>query len=502
MAPVTLDTRPLAVREASSALLALKNQGRPSSPTMPTSSTQLSEATTEVSSQTVPNCHLCEAPLLWGSCMDCDEEHTCQRGNGDCYPCQLLLLETRVCTQTAKDKAKGRMEALEDQRVLIQLEMDDLQSKYDATSGEYRKLIDLVYSNEKENIPPAQASHRRTLTSHFSSDSSDGASPSPQTPPSRRYGLPTPDSLESSQTDTAILDLLLPTPSPGGTPDPLVWLDRREESPTRTLWMQDRVTETQPSPGPAISEEMNLMELHSQDPASPQENLAGFSDTSCSRTLSPVQSGMSPNLLHLSSSLAASTSLGESAMLMAAIISIVSSTSSVRSNSKIPTDFVSEIAETDRRAKLKLSPGSFALGRCMEISYRFHALATKPGIMLPNMETSSSKHSIDHLLEDLSRLEMTSTRALSVLKLRNSFLTMLKDILLVTMSSTERISEKLGTTSMESTRPHLKRKTTRPWGYEYTGTNIQQSDSGSGGTSPIQSPSFKRRRLQASTRMQ
>lgn len=228
--------------------------------------------------------------------------------------------------------------------------------------------------------------------------------------------------------------------------------------------MKDRVTETQLSPSPVTSDEMNWRELPCLEADSPLASLAGCKGISCSRTLNQVPTGKLQNLLHLSSSLAASITLGESAMLMAGIISIVSSTLSERSNSKIPTGFVSEIEETDRRLKLSLSPGSYALGRCMEISYRFHALATTPGIMSPNTVTSSPPTSIDHLLEDLNQLATTSTKALSVLRLRQNFLTMLKVILREIMSFMEQTSEKPEITSMESTGPRLKRKTTRPWG--------------------------------------
>ena len=109
MKAVTLDTRPLATsvpHNEAQACFALRDLKTPRWRAVNDHSYRVTvrELSSGPSSQDttvvdVDNCSDCQSPLLWGECMECTSNHTCQRGQTDCYPCQLALLETRVSSQ-------------------------------------------------------------------------------------------------------------------------------------------------------------------------------------------------------------------------------------------------------------------------------------------------------------------------------------------------------------------------------------------------------------------
>lgn len=529
MAPVQLDTRPLAIpheqAQACSALQDLKLGGRlnpiliSSSPVLSTNSSDppalwycpLCESAVEPNSiclecKKTQVCHECNEDMVNGSCHNCDtsdlcpnkdcretmyggvcllcEEHSCQNGNFDCYPCQLALAQ--VYDERHEKKLPQDPFVYKDGGLGSLIESDDENRAPD--SSPERLFTDVTSPTARAKI------HKQFKDAGYDLD------PDTLKPVLRERipETPAPEDLPSSPTDDQILDLLIPTPSPSSSPSlpspsdlmGQSWMRAGEQSPTRRLWMQP----TTLSPSPPTFGSTNSVASLCQESGWVRVNHVGSVATSCSLSLNLALSGHMTTLLHLSNCLVESTSSDENAMWMADIISIVSLTSRGNLSLKIHTSSVSVHVAPGHQPNERLLRAYSALAKLMRTYYESRELPTMPSTTSRNMETSSRATSRDQLCGALTQLATITSKEAWRWQLKQSFLRTLKDILHETTSYLAgRFTPALTVYTGKTNFPRLSR-TTSFSGSPSTGTGTPLSENGSGITSPIQSPSLKRHR--------
>lgn len=415
-------------------------------------------------------CPSCDSPMVDEVCLEC-AEHTCQRGNFDCIPCQLDLCQQYEARQS---RAQTSFDTMDEGSIP---DDDD---------------------ENKENIPPKT---RPILTSHFSRDSSVTASLRSRSPTPPQVSRLNPDwnaindLVPESPTDDVILDLLLPTPPQSPDPsedlptDPLAWLDEPVNLQARRERQRTILSNSQPTLT-CNNSRARLCQLRGSEVV----EHVGSVDTSFSRTLNLDLTGHIKILSMCFSVLERSTASEESAMVMADIISIVSSTLSESTSGKTPIDFVWEIEGADPLLSASLTPGYFALGKCMAIYSNTRRLSSMAGTTPAKIKTSSHATSIDHLLPALTQHATTATKLPSWLLQKVNFLSMCRTIIQEISLSVAPTSGVQLMPSMESTINPRKRKTTSSWDSKSTGTGTPRCELGFENISPTPSLSFKRRR--------
>ena len=446
-----------------------------------------------------------------------DLEHTCQKGNFDCLPCQNMLSEVY---DTRKISTKDLMEIYEDQS-------DDdkenippptargsaaLRAEYTAHMNAHG--FDLSPTSlraiPKTTVLPAAEALRQEYLLSFQARARERQVLRELTPPSRWSisssdaetevdTVPvTPESLEyppSSPTDSLILRQVLPSCSPESPVSP-AWLSQQAQSPTRKLWMSS----TTLSALPQSSVPKSLRASVSLEHGSPLVNHAGSVDFSCSRTLNLGLTGQLKSLKYLSHCLVESATSDMSAIWMEDIISIVSSTSSESGNSKIHIASASVIVGPDHLQPVNLLLAYSALAKLMQTYSEFRRHRSTVGTTSRSMEILSFPISSDQLSGDLTRLETTITKEAEHLQQKKSFLQTLRLILRETQSYLAERSGKLQRSSTGKTNFPRSAKTTSHSDLPSTGIVIPEHVSGSSPTSPTPSPSFRRRRGREPTR--
>jgi hypothetical protein len=497
MKAVQLDTRPLArnapdkTAQACSALLALSKPQNTTTNALSwvaTPPAALSIPSSQDSSiTTVDNCPSCDSPLLWGECMECSSNHTCQRGQHDCYPCQLALLEARVSSQLlpAEDEDPKPSDQSNEFPWHLVPRHEDSQASLPRTPSLCRSLSDA------SGHPP---SPRQATPSPSPSASSERfLSQVPYRHTSQITPLP-----PTSPTDQAVLQEL-EHQTQNVRRERGQWLDPKLASPTRQMRTRYRDTTPIPSSSPRTFTWTNSRASVYQVNGLPRVNHVGFVDTSFSRSVNPGLTGHLGSLYLLSNLLAENTTLDGSVMLMADIISIVSSTSNGSSTSKTNTDSAL-VHDEDLLLGTSNSPVCVrALDELMQIYCEFRVHPSTLGITSRSMATLPLPTSIGHLCGDLTRLATIITRDLSLPKQKLRFLTTLRTILREISWCSEPISEEAPMKSTEKQETFPRPRKIRRGEFESTGTDTPQSESGSSSSSPTPSPSFKRQRRQGRT---
>lgn len=198
-------------------------------------------------------------------------------------------------------------------------------------------------------------------------------------------------------------------------------------------------------------------------------------DTSYSRTLNVVSDGHMKRLSWLLTSWEESTAWPASIIKMAAIITIVSSTSNENSTSKTCINFAS-----DNGARVRAEN---ALDKLIATYCRSQGLLTTHGTTLERTETLSRATSIDHLLEEVVQLETITGQAAFRLQTKKVFLTTLKNILRETgVYTANRFKTPVRDTLARSLRSTL--PISKKWDYGSIGNGFPRSVNGLSPTSP------------------
>lgn len=176
-----------------------------------------------------------------------------------------------------------------------------------------------------------------------------------------------------------------------------------------------------PSRSQTTSEPENSPDAESQENDSEQENHVSLPDISSSRSLNLDMIGHTNALLSASRLLAQSTTYLESAMRMADIIFIVSSTSNESSTSKTSTDSASD--------HLKMIRAESALLKIIATYCQLQRHPSTLGTTRESTGTSYPQTASDLVLEDLTSLAMICGQGAWLKQTKHSFLKTLAVIL-------------------------------------------------------------------------